>query len=608
MWASGPRPSLRVLIAAAALLLGTSVGAQEALQIGGRVSVATDRLNVRDAPSTAGAVLATVSTGAKGTVVRAAPVDSDGHRWWLVQFDRAAGGWVAEGTTKEPFIAPAPPSERRMPRVPPEAEPCYASSGHHSCLIDRAEKMLYTADADLLARRAAYYRAQLGDYERMWELLNRDGAGGGYWHDDVIAGSGYAAMEAGLADWIEFNVVIGSAGNPTTWTIDYLGSKGELPAGHELAAADHYQRALRSEAWRAHKVVRGLRTALEEADLDAVMRYVSQLPLEEATQEVDYVLEDLKQAGRFEEVAAILELPGLFEDVGSERRSLLYWLLLAGEFSYAEELLSGWPELPDAPRMLAEAALKAGHLELALAYWPRVPAGERSNLGPDLIAALGQASRVTEAEGLFEDMLAESAAYFDRFGSGVQQRLLSSMAVVYYLNGAPNWGEALILSLSDEWRSNLSTVAAALAASDIPARSLRAQLTGLVDAFGYDAVIPPVLAGAIAAGDEPRVVELLTEFEPDDALLRDLVKWKSGTWFKVVSPYFRSDEARLSLAREMVIATQDWERQEYAGVDWIIDEVPGLPISSELRTLVYVKTGRLDAAYREAKRIVEGDK
>lgn len=605
----GRRSLLRTLCVAVAILVGTGAGAQEALQIGGRVSVATDRLNVRDAPSTAGAVIATLSTGAAGTIVRAAPVVSDGHRWWLVQFDTAAGGWVAEGTAKEPFIASAPPRTRRFPqrRTESRTQPCYASSGDHSCLIGQAEEMLYGSDAELMARRAAYYRAQLGDYARMWSLLNRPEAGEGYWRSLALEVSGNAAMEAGLSDWIAFNAVVNSAGGPTAWAIDYLLAKGELPEDHELATAPYYQRALGSEAWMAHSIGLSLQAALEAADTAAIAAYASKMTPEDVSRIASNAAEDLVRAGRYEDAVALVDTPGLFENVDSERALVLSRLLDERKFSYVDELLTRWPEQHRFLRRLAVMAVEAGLTQLALDYRFRVPEGERGNLDADLIITLGHAGRVAEAEGLFEASLAEAEDYFERFGNRMQNRHIGAIAAVYYLNDARKLGDALIASLGDADRSTLFDVATALAASKLPARTVRARLEGLIDFFGPDEVVFELLRAAISGGDETRVQELVKEFAPSDEVLEGVVRWDSGAWLPIVSPYFRSDAARVTLARELVISREDWEGQNHAWLNWILEDVPGLHLSSELRTLALANTGRLEDAYYEAKLITSSE-
>jgi hypothetical protein len=51
---------------------------------------------VRAIPHTTGALLGTQRVGGKGTVLDGPRIDEDGFRWWYVDFERGADGWVHE--------------------------------------------------------------------------------------------------------------------------------------------------------------------------------------------------------------------------------------------------------------------------------------------------------------------------------------------------------------------------------------------------------------------------------------------------------------------------------------------------------------------------------
>lgn len=64
------------------------------MQIGDRAQVNTNKLVVRETPSTRGTRLGTQRFGALGTIV-AGPTTASGYTWWKVNFDAGADGWVA---------------------------------------------------------------------------------------------------------------------------------------------------------------------------------------------------------------------------------------------------------------------------------------------------------------------------------------------------------------------------------------------------------------------------------------------------------------------------------------------------------------------------------
>ena len=63
-------------------------------QVGGIVTTSS-ALNVRNAPSTSGALLGTQSSGATGTII-GGPVQADGYWWWQVDYATGADGWSVE--------------------------------------------------------------------------------------------------------------------------------------------------------------------------------------------------------------------------------------------------------------------------------------------------------------------------------------------------------------------------------------------------------------------------------------------------------------------------------------------------------------------------------
>jgi len=69
-------------------------------QIGDRVQVNAEPLNVRSIPSKSGTILGTKIKGALGAISslpnNAGAVNSDGYWWWYVNFDSGADGWVVE--------------------------------------------------------------------------------------------------------------------------------------------------------------------------------------------------------------------------------------------------------------------------------------------------------------------------------------------------------------------------------------------------------------------------------------------------------------------------------------------------------------------------------
>jgi uncharacterized protein YgiM (DUF1202 family) len=72
-------------------------GGDVGFPIGAIVTVATDALNLRDAPGLNGAVLDVLPTGAEGTTLTS-PTAIDGYMWYQVDFGAAHGtGWVAGG-------------------------------------------------------------------------------------------------------------------------------------------------------------------------------------------------------------------------------------------------------------------------------------------------------------------------------------------------------------------------------------------------------------------------------------------------------------------------------------------------------------------------------
>jgi hypothetical protein len=78
-------------------------------KVGDRVQVSGANLNVRQTPSTSGALLGTQNIGALGTVT-AGPTTATGYTWWNINYDSGADGWSIEDnltitTTPTPALA-----------------------------------------------------------------------------------------------------------------------------------------------------------------------------------------------------------------------------------------------------------------------------------------------------------------------------------------------------------------------------------------------------------------------------------------------------------------------------------------------------------------------
>jgi hypothetical protein len=81
-------------------------------KVGDRVQVSGANLNVRQTPSTSGALLGTQNIGALGTVT-AGPTTATGYTWWNINYDSGADGWSIEDnltitTTPAPNPNPTP--------------------------------------------------------------------------------------------------------------------------------------------------------------------------------------------------------------------------------------------------------------------------------------------------------------------------------------------------------------------------------------------------------------------------------------------------------------------------------------------------------------------
>jgi hypothetical protein len=81
----------------------------DALQVGDRVQVITNKLSVRSGPSTKASRLGTQRYGALGTII-AGPTVANGYTWWNVNYDSGVDGWSAGVYLKKATLAIIPES------------------------------------------------------------------------------------------------------------------------------------------------------------------------------------------------------------------------------------------------------------------------------------------------------------------------------------------------------------------------------------------------------------------------------------------------------------------------------------------------------------------